>query len=198
MTTAQIGTEVASATKPKNLNGVNTEALFATIGVVAKQPELARFKFRASNRWVSGTHSKNRPEGFFGAGEERVHKKSVEVDADHPAVLTGADEGPTPVELVLYALASCLTAGIANIAAARGIELFELESTVEGDIDLRGILGLSNEVRNGYEGLRISFHIEGNAPPEKLRALVEQSRARSAVYDIITGQVPVDVLVNAA
>jgi uncharacterized OsmC-like protein len=109
----------------------------------------------------------------------------------------GKDNGPTPVEFVLHALAACLTAGLANIAAARGVTLTEVRSTVEGDIDLNGILGLDPEVRNGYQGITVRFSVKGDAPAEKLRQIVEQSRARSAVYDVITGQVPVTIEVEA-
>jgi uncharacterized OsmC-like protein len=114
-------------------------------------------------------------------------------DADHPAVLVGKDNGPTPVEFLLYALASCLTAGIGNISAARGVTLTRVESTVVGDIDLQGIFGMSDEVRNGYQQVTIRFTIEGDASPEVLREIVEQSRARSAVYDVLTAGVPVKV-----
>lgn len=182
---------------PAPRNGVDTPKLFATIDVVAGQPELAKFQFRAQNRWIKGTHSQSRMSGFHGAGGEQEHKVVYVADADHPAVLTGADEGPTPVEYLLHALAACLTAGIANIAAARGVTLESVESTVEGDIDLRGILGLSNEVRNGYGGIRIRFRVKGDAPAEKLREIVEQSRARSAVFDVLTNGVPVAVDVAA-
>jgi uncharacterized OsmC-like protein len=133
---------------------------------------------------------------FFGAGAEQSHMTAHQADSDHPAVLCGTDNGPTPVEYLLHALASCLTAGIANIAAARGVTLHEVESTVEGDIDLRGILGISNEVRNGYQGVRISFKIKGDAPAEKLEEIVLQSRARSAVFDVLTNGVPVSVAVR--
>jgi len=179
------------------LNGVDTPRLFATIGHVKAVPELAKFKFRASSRWIRGTHSKGRVDGFDGAGGTHVHASSVEFDSDHPAVLCGEDNGPTPVEHLLHALAGCITAGIGNIAAARGVELTEVTSTVEGDMDLRGILGLSDDVRNGYENIRISFDIKGDAPEEKLRQIVEQSRARSAVFDVLTNGVSVDVRVNA-
>jgi uncharacterized OsmC-like protein len=178
-------------------NGVDTATLFATLDAVKAAPAAAQFKFRASNRWVSGTHSRGTMDGFFGVGEERTHKRPFTADVDHPEVLVGADNGPTPVEYVLHALAACLTAGLANIAAARGIELTEVTSTVEGDIDLNGILGLDPSVRNGFEQIKVSFNVKGNAPEEKLRALVEQSRSRSAVYDIITNQVPVSIEVNA-
>lgn len=189
--------ETASQKKPPMpRNGVDTPKLFATIGVVAGQPELAKFQFRAQSRWVSGTHSRSTMHGFSGAGGEHTHMAAFKADADHPAVLCGADNGPTPVEYVLHALASCLTAGIANIAAARGVTLDEVESTVEGNIDLRGILGLSDTVRNGFQSIRISFRVKGDAPEAKLRDIVEQSRARSAVYDILTHGVPVAVTMN--
>jgi uncharacterized OsmC-like protein len=109
----------------------------------------------------------------------------------------GGDQGATPVEFVLHALTSCLTAGIGNIASARGIKLTKVESTVEGNIDLRGILGLSDEVRNGYRDIRVTFKVEGDAPPEQLQEVVEQSRARSAVFDIVTNGVPVEICVDA-
>ncbi len=178
---------------PVPMNGVNTPTLLATINAVGGHPELGAFQFRASSRWLSGTHSQSVMHGFFGAGGEHQHIAAYKADADHPGVLCGADAGPTPVEWLLHALASCLTAGIANIAAARGIKLNKVEATVEGDIDLRGILGLSNEVRNGYRGITISFDIDGDASPEQLKQLVAQSRARSAVFDVLTNGVPVSV-----
>ena len=180
------------------MNGVDTPTLFATINTVAGQPELAKFRFRASNSWVGGTHSKTTMEAFDGAGGTHEHTTKLVVDGDHPAVLVGNDNGPTPVELLLGGLAACLTAGIGNIAAARGITLESVESTVEGDIDLRGLLGISDEVRNGYQGIRISFTIKGDAPDEVLRDIVEQSRQRSAVYDVLTNGVPVAIDVATA
>jgi len=189
---------VTTTTERAPLNGVDTPTLFATLDAVRAQPEIAKFQFRATNQWVKGTHNRSSMRGFYGAGQELEHKHETVIEADHPAVLVGADNGPTPVEYVLAALAACLTSGLANIAAARGIELTEVESTVEGDIDLLGILGLSDEVRNGYNQIRVNVTIAGDAPPEKLRALVEQSRARSAVFDVITGSVPVAVNVTVA
>jgi uncharacterized OsmC-like protein len=179
-------------------NGVETPKLFATLDVVKGQPELARFQFRASNRWMAGTHSRSRIERFYGAGGEQQHRQAFEFDGDHPNVLVGQDHGPTPVESLLHALAACLTAGIANIAAARGIDLHEVESSVEGDIDLQGIFGFSKEVRNGYEGIRVNFKIRGDAPAEKLRDLIAQSQARSAVYDVLTNGTRVAISVDAA
>lgn len=178
------------------MNGVDTPALFATIGVVADQPALAKFQFRANGTWLNGTHMQTTMSGFFGAGGEHVHKQPYVADADHPAVLVGADNGPTPVEWLLHAIAACLTAGIANIAAARGVKLTSVESSVEGDIDLRGILGLSDEVRNGFSGIRVTFRIAGDASAETLKKIVEQSRARSAVFDVLTNGTPVAISVE--
>ena len=181
---------------PVAMNGVDTPTLLATINAVGVQPELAKFRFRASNTWMSGTHSRSTMLGFFGAGREQQHKGATTADGDHPAVLCGADNGPTPVEWVLHALATCLTAGIANIAAARGIKLTKVQSMVEGNIDLRGILGLSKEVRNGYHGVTVAFEIDGDASPEQLEQIVMQSKSRSAVFDIITNGVPVSIAVK--
>ena len=177
-------------------NGVDTATLFATLDAVKAAPEAARFQFRAENEWISGTHSRSRIHDFHGVGEERTHVRDFTFDADHPAILVGRDNGPTPVEFVLHALASCLTAGLANIAAARGIRLTEVRSSVSGDIDLNGVLGLNPDVRNGYQNITVRFTVKGDAPAEKLREIVEQSRARSAVYDVITGQVPVTIEVD--
>jgi len=177
-------------------NGVDTATLFATLDAVKGAPEAAQFQFRASNQWLSGTHNRSTIHGYFGVGEERTHERSFHFDADHPAVLVGQDNGPTPVEYMLHALAACLTAGLANIAAARGIRLTEVHSTVYGDIDLNGILGLDPEVRNGYQNITVRFTVKGDAPAEKLRELVAQSQARSAVYDVITNQVPVRIEVD--
>ena len=180
------------------LNGVDTPTLFATIDAVAAQRELAACHFRAENVWQSGTHSKTSIKSYYAAGAEHEHVREFVLDSDHPAVLVGADNGPLPVELVLAGLASCLTAGIGNIAAARGVQLHEVTAVVEGDLDLQGVLGLSDEVRNGYQKIRVDFRIKGDAPEEKLRQIVEQSRARSAVFDIITNQAPVEITVNGA
>jgi uncharacterized OsmC-like protein len=177
-------------------NGVDTAALFATLDAVKGNPEIAKFQFRASNKWVSGTHSQSTIHGFYGAMQEMAHEHSSTFEADHPAVLVGTDQAPTPVEFLLHALAACLTAGLANIAAARGVNLTEVSSTVEGDIDLLGILGLDKDVRNGYEQVRVNFKLKGD-DPEKLRQVVEQSKSRSAVFDIITNGVPVTIEVDA-
>jgi uncharacterized OsmC-like protein len=185
MTTAQ----------PAVRNGVDTATLFATIDAVKANPELARFRFRASNTWVSGTHNQSTIDGFYGTGQDMAHEQAWTLDADHPAVLVGKDQGPTPVEYLLHALAACLTSGLGNIAAARGVNLDKVTSTVEGHINLLGILGLSDDVRNGFEHIKVSFTVSGD-DPEKLCKVVEQSRDRSAVFDMLTNGVPVAIEVN--
>jgi uncharacterized OsmC-like protein len=179
-------------------NGVDVPTLFATLDAVKAQPEAATFQFRATNQWISGTHNRSTIEGFYGVGQEMSHERAFSYDADHPAVLVGKDNAPTPVEFLLHAIAACLTSGLANIASARGITLHEVTSTVEGDIDLNGILGLSRDVRNGYSELRVHFDIKGDASEEQLRELVEQSRRRSAVYDVLTNGTSVQVDVSAS
>jgi uncharacterized OsmC-like protein len=181
-------------TENPSLNGVDVATLFATLDAVKDQNEIANFQFRATNRWVSGTHSRSTYSGFFGAMQEMEHAHETEVVSDHPAVLVGQDNGPTPVEYLLHGIAACLTSGIANIASARGVTLNSVSSTVEGDINLLGILGLApegTEVRNGYEQIKVTFHIDGDADEETLRGIVEQSRRRSAVYDALTNPTPV-------
>jgi uncharacterized OsmC-like protein len=177
-------------------NGVDTATLFATLDAVKGQNEIAKFQFRATNTWLNGTHSRSTIFGFHGAMQEMQHQHETVVESDHPVVLVGQDHAPTPVEYLLHSIAACLTAGIANIAAARNINLTEVESTVEGDIDLLGILGLGRDVRNGFEQIKVSFKLKGDDPAE-LRRVVEQSTARSAVYDIVTHGVPVAIEVEA-
>jgi uncharacterized OsmC-like protein len=189
-------TEMTSAPakrQPMPMNGVDTPKLFATIAAVADQRPLAQFQFRAKGQWLAGTHMRSTMSGFFGAGGEMKHKAAYTADADHPAVLCGEDEGPTPVEWLLHGLAACLTAGIANIASARGVTLQSVTCDIEGDIDLQGILGLSDEVRNGFQAIRASFRVKGDAPEETLRKIVDQAVARSAVFDVLSNGVPVSV-----
>ena len=167
-------------------NGVDVPTLFATLDAVKGAPEIAAFQFRASNEWISGTQNRSTIQGFYGAGQEDTSRPTpFTYDADHPTVLVGNNNGPTPVEFLLHAIAACLTSGLANIASARGVTLHRVRSTVEGDIDLLGILGLSDAVRNGYRQIKVSFEIEGDASAEVLASLVEQSRRRSAVYDVL-------------
>ena len=179
------------------MNGVDVPTFLATIGAVDEQPTLAKFTFRADGEWLKGTHSRARMNGFTGAGGVRERDQSFMVESDHPAVLCGGDNAPTPVEHLLSALAACLTAGIGNIASARQITLHSVESTVEGDIDLLGLLGLNDNVRNGFGKIRAAFKITGDASAEKLEQIVQQSVARSAVFDVLTNGVSVDVKIAA-
>ncbi len=183
-------------TTPTSRNGVNVEALFGALDAVKAQPEAAKFQFRASNEWVSGTHSRSRIHEFFGLGAEQTHVEAHEYDADHPQQLVGTDVGPSPVEFLLHALAACITAGIGNVAAARGIQLTRVRSTVSGDIDLVGLLGIDTSVRNGYQSIEIRLVIEGDAEAEQLRGVIERSVARSAVYDMLTNGTTVSVHVD--
>lgn len=186
-------TTTTETSTPRRVNGVDVEGLFATLDAVRAQPALARFQFRTETGWVNGTHNRTTVGGFYGAGSEQTHQREFAIDADHPAVLVGDDEAPTPAEHLLQALGSCLMSGLANIAAARGIELEEVTARVEGDIDLLGILGLDPSVRNGFEGIRVTFHVKGDAEAAQLAQLVEQARRRSAVYDVLTNGVTVAI-----
>lgn len=174
-------------------NGVDTEGLFGALDAVKAQPEAARFQFRARNQWISGTHSRSTIHDFFGLGEEQTHLEAHVFEADHPVQLVSTDKAPTPAEQLLHALAACITAGIGNVAAARGIELTRVESVVTGDIDLVGLLGIDPGVRNGYQGIRVQLTIEGDASAEQLEAVVNRSVARSAVFDMLTNGTSVSV-----
>ena len=186
------------STTVTNRNGVNVEGLFGALDAVKAQPEAAKFQFRASNEWVSGTHSRSRIHDFFGLGAELTHREAHEYDADHPEQLVGTDVGPSPVEFLLHALAACITAGVGNIASARGIDLTRVQSTVTGDVDLVGLLGLDDSVRNGYQTIEVDLTIEGDAGADELRGVVERSVARSAVYDMLTNGTSVEVRVHVA
>jgi uncharacterized OsmC-like protein len=175
---------------------IQTRAGIGATDAVQATPRAAWFQFRAGNEWVSGTHSRGTIHDYYGAGEERSHERSFHFDADHPALLVGRDKGPTPVEYVLHALAACLTAGLASLAAAQGITLTDVRSTVSGDIDLNSILGLTPEARNACQHVSIYFAVKGDAPAAKLRQLVAQSKAHSAVYDILTNRVPITIEVE--
>lgn len=184
-----------TVTESAALNGVDVPTLFATRDAVRANPEMAQFQFRARNEWISGTHSRSTIHDFGGALQELTHTHERHYDADHPAILVGEDTGSTPVEFLLHALAACLTAGIATIASARGVTLHEVTSTVTGDIDLLGLLGLDPTVRNGYHRIRVAFTLRGD-DTEALQRIVQQSMARSAVLDCLTNGVEVTVDAN--
>jgi uncharacterized OsmC-like protein len=171
------------------------DALLGARKALSDAPQAAQFRWRASCEWVNGTHSHSTVKKFFGLGEEQSHKKAFEFDADHPAVFASEDNGATPVELVLVGLASCLTAGIAAVAQHRGIQLRSVAATVEGAMDIQGILGIDSDVRNGYDDIKVTFHIDADASRTDIEALVAQSQKRSAVYDCITNPTNVTVVV---
>ncbi|HET7717158.1 MAG TPA: OsmC family protein [Bauldia sp.] len=177
-------------------NGVNVEALIGARQALTDAPEAARFTWRATCKWQNGTHSRSLVKGFYGLGQEQSHKTEFRFEADHPEIFAAEDNGAAPVEFVLVGLASCLTGGIAAIAQYRGIQLRSVEATVEGGMDIQGILGIDSDVRNGFEGIKIKFKIDADASPDEIRALVAQSQKRSAVFDAITNPTNVTVEVN--
>ncbi|HXW04435.1 MAG TPA: OsmC family protein [Vicinamibacterales bacterium] len=174
-------------------NGVNVDALLAAREALKAAPQGAQFKWRASCRWQNGTHSQTKVEGFHGLGQEQKHKTEFSFEADHPEIFASEDLGATPVEYVLVGLASCLTAGVAAVAQNRGIQLRSVEAKLEGSMDIQGILGIDSDVRNGYDDIKVTFHIDADAPKKEIEALVAQSQKRSAVYDIVTNPTNVTV-----
>jgi len=192
---AEGGSEMSDTGNSVN-NGVNVEALVAARQALTDAPQAAQFKWRASCEWKNGTHSHSTVEGFYGLGQEQARKKSFTFDADHPEVFASEDLGATPVEYVLVGLASCLTAGIAAVAQYRGIQLKKVAATIEGDMDLQGILGIDGDVRNGFDGIRVTYDIDADASREDIEALVAQSQKRSAVFDIVTNPTNVTVSVK--
>lgn len=177
-------------------NGVNVEALLGARKALAEAPEAGKFQWRASCEWVNGTHSHSTVRSFFGLGAEQQHRTEFAFDADHPEVFASEDNGATPVELVLVGLASCLTAGIAAVAQNRGIQLRSVSATIEGAMDIQGILGADRDVRNGFDGIKVKYRIDADATPDEIKALVAQSQKRSAVFDIVTNPTNVSVEVN--
>ncbi|HEX5695249.1 MAG TPA: OsmC family protein [Acidimicrobiia bacterium] len=180
-------------------NGVDTATLFATLDAIKSQPELARFQFRCVNRWVDGSHNRSTIKGFYGAGgEDSSRRDSFELAAGEPQVLLGSDTGPNPAEILLHALAACLTTSLVYVAAARGVRLTEVTSQLEGNMDLRGALGLSDDYRNGYEDIKATFTVKGDGDEDQLRELMQRAWQRSAVFDIVSRGVPVEIEVKTS
>ncbi len=178
----------------KIVNGVNVDQLVDTINAIEETPSIANFTFRANNAWLDGGHNRTTIKDFYGAGQEDTSRaKAFVLDADEPPVLLGANHGANPVEYVLKGLAACLTTSLVYHAAAQGIEIEEVESKLEGDLDLHGFLGMSEDVRNGYENIRVTFKVKGDASEEQLEELVQVAQARSPVFDIVSNPVPVSV-----
>ena len=186
----------SNSTPAQVKNGVNVDALLGAREALEKAPEAAQFKWRASCEWLNGTHSRSTIGEFFGLGAEQSRDQTFTVEADHPKVFASEDHAPTPVELVLSGLASCLTAGVAAIAQRRGIQLHSVKATLEADMDIQGILGIDDDVRNGFGAIRVHFDIRADADEDDIKALVAQSQKRSAVFDIITNPTAVFVTVN--
>ena len=176
-------------------NGVNVQALLDARDALSKAPQAAQFKWRAACEWKNGTHSHSSVESFYGLGEEQKRKTTFKFDADHPEVFASEDHAITPIEYILVGLASCLTAGVAAVAQNRGIQLRSVESNLEGKMDIRGILGVDSDVRNGYDDIKVTFHIDADAPKKEIEAIVAQSQKRSAVYDVLTNPTNVTVAV---
>jgi uncharacterized OsmC-like protein len=188
-----------SSTAEKIRNGVDTEQLFGTLDAITADPSLAKFQFRARNRWIDGAHNRTTIQDFYAANQEDTSRtRGFVLDAGEPAILLGTDTGANPAEHLLHALAACLTTSLVYSAAARGVHLTEVESTLEGDMDVQGALGLSDEYRNGFEQIRVSFRVTGDAPEEKLREIVARAQQRSAVFDMVSNGVPVTVDVATA
>jgi uncharacterized OsmC-like protein len=175
------------------VNGVDVDKLFETIDTIKTTPVIATFKFKANNKWLKGGHNRTYIKNFYGAQKNHPHNKPFKLDADEPPLLLGEDIGPNPVEYALTALAACVTTSIVYHAAAKGIQLNSVESRLEGDIDLQGFLGLSNEVPRGYKEIRMFFKIDADAPDDKLEEIVQLGPKYSPVFDTITRAVPVSV-----
>lgn len=177
-------------------NGVNVEALLSARAALTEAPEAARFQWRATSHWVNGTHSRATVDGYYGLGAEQRHRSSFDFDVDHPELFAATDRGATPVEFVLVGLAGCLSAGIASVAQNRNIQLRSVRATVQAGMDLQGVLGIDDQVRNGFDAVRVHYEIDADATPEQIAALVAQSQKRSAVFDILVN--PTEVTVTAS
>jgi uncharacterized OsmC-like protein len=183
-----------ATTSPTVVNGVNVGQLIETVEAVKANPALARFRFRATTEWINGGHSRTSIQGFYGAGQEDASRtRPFILDGDEPPVLLGTNAGPNAVEAVLHALASCLAVGFIYNAAAQGITIDALDFRLEGDLDLRGFLGLSDQVRPGYEGIRLTYRVKTDAPHEKVEELCAYTQQTSPVLDIIRNPVPVTI-----
>ena len=182
----------------QSLNGVNVDQLVGTVTAVKENPEIARFQFRAHTNWVDGGQSRTTIQSFYGAGQEDASRTEPFVlEGDEPPVLLGGNRGPNAVEAVLHALASCLAVGFIYNAAAQGIKVDALDFDLEGDLDLQGFLGLSEQVRPGYEGVSVTYRVKSDAPREKIEELCTYVQKTSPVLDIIRNPVPVTVRLEA-
>ena len=177
-------------------NGVNVQALLDARDALSAAPEAAQFTWRASCTWRNGTHSQSAVTGFTGLGTEQQHRTTYQFDVDHPECFASEDNGATPVEFVLVGLVGCLTAGVAAVAQHRSIQLRSVTATIEGAMNILGILGADPGVRNGFDEITVRFAIDADASRDDLEALIAQSQKRSAVFDVVTN--PTNVLVELA
>jgi uncharacterized OsmC-like protein len=186
---------MTTATTPVD-NGVDIDFLRGARDLLAEQPEVAQFTWRVTNSWVKGTHSRTTALSYFGLGEEHDHRVEFAFDGDHPETFMSEDNGATPTEMVLVALAGCLTAGVASVASQRDIQLHSVTASVEADMDVRGVMGVDRDIRNGFSAVRVTYSIDADATPDEIRAVVAQSQKRSAVFDIVTNPTNVAVEVS--
>ena len=187
---------MSTDTEKQVQNGVNVDALLGARDALSKAPEAAKFNWKASCKWLNGTHSQTSIQGFYGLGQQQSHKTEFTFDTDHPEIFASEDKGATPVEMVLAGLAGCLTAGVASIAQLRKIQLRSVKATLEGSMDIQGILGIDSDVRNGFNDIKVNFEVDADASKDDIEALVAQSQKRSAVFDILTNPTNVSVTVS--
>ena len=174
-------------------NGVDTTRLKETVGAVKSTPELGRFKFRIENRWIDGGENRSEVNAFYGCGQDQRRKAGFTLEADEPEILLGRDKGANPVEHLLHALAACVTTSMVYHAAARGIAIEQVETSLEGDLDLQGFLGLDPTVRNGYQQIRLKQRIKANVTDAQLKELSSLGPTFSPVFDSIVKGVPISV-----
>jgi uncharacterized OsmC-like protein len=175
------------------VNGVDVDQLFATIEVIKGAPDVAKFQFRITNKWINGGHNHTTITDFYGAQQDHRHEVPFELEADEHQVLLGEDKGPNPVEYLLTGLSGCLTSSLIYHAAARGIRIKGLQSRVEGDLDLRGFLGLSPDVKVGYENIRVYFKIDADLSEEQKEELIQMAQKYSPVFNSVTNPTTVSV-----
>jgi Predicted redox protein, regulator of disulfide bond formation len=175
------------------VNGVDVQGIFDTINAVKGDVELAKFKFRSANQWLDGGHNRSTILNFYGCrAEDTTRAESFVLEADEPPVLLGKDAAPNPVEFILHALAACLTTTMVYHAASRGIAIDDVQSQLEGDLDLRGFLGMSASVRKGYQAIRVHMQVKSQAPASTLSELAKFS----PVFDVVSRSVPVDLVIE--
>jgi uncharacterized OsmC-like protein len=186
----------AAEASVQTLNGVDVSRLFDTIDAIKESPGIAKFKFRARNKWIDGGHNRTTITDFSGARQDLSHREDFVLDEDEPEVLLGEDKGPNPVEYLLTGLAGCLTSSLVYHAAARGIEIRAVESRPEGELDLRGFLGLSEDVPVGYQSIRVYFKIDADISEAEKEELIRNAQKYSPVFNTIVNPTPVSVFLE--